>query len=180
MGTLLSAQGLSGVGATGSTGSTGAPSGSNLLGTIEQLLASIENQLGAGQASGAGDSDSDGVQGCGHHHHGGGIEQLLRALDGRSGTDPSTASSGAGQSATTQNVTNVDGSTTTIITYADGSTVTMTSPTSLSGLDSSGAPAASGTPGSGSGPLNPLERLIQQQAQMFAAVTAGQSLSTIA
>jgi hypothetical protein len=171
MGTLLSAQ--SGGGATGGTG---APSGANVLGTIEQLLASIENQLGAGQPSGS-DSDADGVSGHGGHHHHGGIEQLLQALEGQSGTDPSAASSGTGQSGTTQNVTNADGSTTTTITYADGSTVTMTSPASLSSADSS---ATSGTPGSGTGPLNPLERLIQQQAQMFAAATAGQGLSTIA
>lgn len=166
MSMLLEVQGQSNTGAAGGTGGT---AGSDVLGTLEQLLATLENQLGAGQTATGADGSPDSVQGRhGGDHRGGGIDQLLQALDSQSGTS--------------RNVSNADGSTTTTITYADGSTVTMTSPASSSSnsSDPSGTSTASTSSGTGGGAVNPLERLIQQQAQMFAAATAGQNLSMMA
>ena len=125
------------------------------------------------------------VQGHGGHHHGhhgGGIASLLQSLGDESGTSQTT--------------TNTDGSTTTTITYADGSTVALTMPpasstptssstasTSTSSSSSTGpttstASTSSNSSNSTSGVANLLERLIQQQAQMFAAA-AGQNVSTV-
>ena len=66
MSALLGAQGQSGTTATGSTGGT---TGSDVLGTIEQWLASLENQLGGGQAASGGAPDA--VPGEGGRHAGG-------------------------------------------------------------------------------------------------------------
>lgn len=172
MSALLSAQGQSDPAATGTSSDSGSTSVADLLGTIEQLLGQLENQLGAGQPTGDADS-TDATHGAGDHHHGG-LQELLQALDGQSGS----SSTGTDTTGTTQTVTNPDGSTTTTITYADGSTVTMTMAASTS--SSSDGSANSTGSGSGTQSFNPLERLIQLQANMFAAATAGQTLSTTA
>jgi hypothetical protein len=69
---------------------------------------------------------------------------------------------GAGN--TGQTVTNPDGSTTTTLSYADGSQITMTKPAATSA-------------GTGAAANNFLERIIQHQAQLLAASTAGQSVA---
>jgi hypothetical protein len=171
MSALLSVQSQSAAGATGGTAGANT-AGSNVLGTIEQVLTALENQIGAGQATTGSDGSSDSTQGPDgpHHHHASGIEQLLQALDSQSGT---------GQSAT-----NADGS--TLGTGAVGSVVMAPGtgfPFSAPFSWSSGkAWTSTGSTSSGLGtlPVNPLGRLINLQAQMFAAATAGQNLSTIA
>jgi hypothetical protein len=131
--------------------------------------------------SGQGQDAADGAQQAHHHHH------HHHGMGGMGGTnsssgssDPnnpfSTSTSGSSGSPTdpfaadkSQTVTNADGSTTTTISYADGSQVTMT------------VPAASSTGGGGSSPAalahNFIERMIQQQAQMMSATSAGQALA---
>ena len=106
------------------------------------------------------------------------LRQALRASHHRhhrfdtgaaSGTDASGASDPL-QNATSKTVTNSDGSTTTTISYADGSSVTSTRPAASSGTDANANGLAN----------NLLERLIQRQARMLAATTAGQGLSVSA
>ena len=156
MNALLSAQSQSATGAIG-----GSAAGSNMLGDIEQLL----NQIGAGQ----GTTDSDGssaAQGTGraHHHHAGGIEQLLQALDSQPGTDLGTA--------------NTDGSTGSL--DAMNSAVTAPGTGFPFSTPFSSPSDGTGTTASGLGAVNPLERLINLQARMFGAATAGGNLSTTA
>jgi EF-hand domain pair len=105
-----------------------------------------------------------------HHHHasggdgdkgGGGLGALLSASDLTG--------------ATTQTTTSPDGSTSTTITFADGSTVTSTTPAS-SGTGTSGGNAGGTSSGGFTG--NPLEQLIEREAQLIAA-QASQTLATI-
>ena len=165
MDALLSAQGQSGPDATG--GASG--SGASGIASIERFLSTPETQLGTASSADPPGATSDSVQGQGGHHHGhhGGIEQLLQSLDSQSGTS--------------QTSTNADGSTTTTITNADGSTVTTTTPACSDSSASSGTSGATGTAGSSTASTgNLLERLIQQQAQIFGATTVGHTLSTTA
>jgi hypothetical protein len=116
-----------------------------------------------GQTQGQGQGQS--VQGAHHHrHHRGGMDALADAMAGPNGGGSSNDAQGS--SDTSQSVTNSDGSTTTTISYADGSQVTMTIP----GAGGTGAsPAATAH--------NSIERMIQRQAQMLAASSAGQSFA---
>lgn len=93
------------------------------------------------------------------HHH-----DRDKAGDGdQSGSDPFTQ---ALKGASTNSVTNSDGSITTSLTYADGSKVTMTSP--ASGSSSSAATSS----------YNFIEQMIQRQAQAISsAATASLSVS---
>ncbi len=130
--------------------------------------------------SGQGQDAAGGAQQAHHHHHHHGMGGMGGANASSSSSDPndpfSTSTSNSSGSSTdpfagdqSQTVTNADGSSTTTITYADGSQVTMT------------LPAANGNSGSGSSPAalahNFIERMIQQQAQMMAASSAGQALT---
>jgi hypothetical protein len=108
-----------------------------------------------------------------HHHHGGGGEASgASGASGAGGASAAGASAGSGAGAddllgagnSGQTVNNADGSTTTTLSYADGSQVTMTTP-------------AAGSSGTGAASHNFLERMIQHQAQMLAASTAGQSVA---
>ncbi len=100
--------------------------------------------------------------------HAGGIAQLLQALGAQSGTD--------------QDVAGTDGSTGS----SDGATVMPSgfsfpiSPPFLDSANSSAASTGSTSTGLDLLPANPLERLINAQAQLFAAATAGQNLSRTA
>jgi len=176
MDALLSAQGQSGPDATG--GASG--SGASGIASIERFLSTPETQLGTASSADPPGATSDSVQGQGGHHHGhhGGIEQLLQSLDSQSGTSQ-TSTNADGSTTTTS--TNADGSTTTTITNADGSTVTTTTPACSDSSASSGTSGATGTAGSSTASTgNLLERLIQQQAQIFGATTVGHTLSTTA
>jgi hypothetical protein len=117
--------------------------------------------------------NSGGQQIVGHHHHHHGFAGLAGAnAMGGSGnsSDPFSTNGSSGSNDpllagdTSKTVTNPDGSQTTTITYADGSTVTLTMP--AAGASSSGALAH-----------NMMERMIQHQAQMIAAASAGQGLA---
>jgi hypothetical protein len=136
----------------------------------------FENALGAGgtnlaqagQVFGKLDKNGDGsvtleelssaLKGKGHHHHshaagssdssGANTDALLQALSG----------------ASSNSVTNSDGSTTTSIIYADGSKVTMTSP------------AAKASSSNATSPYNFVEQMIAREAQAMSS-TASQSLS---
>jgi hypothetical protein len=108
-----------------------------------------------------------------HHHHHHGLAGLAgaNAMGGSgSSNDPfspngsSTSNDPLSASDTSKTVTNPDGSQTTTITYADGSTVTMTMPAAAASNSSALA-------------HNMLERMIQRQAQMIAAPSAGQGLA---
>jgi hypothetical protein len=154
MDALLSAQGQSGPDATG--GASG--SGASGIASIERFLSTPETQLGTASSADPPGATSDSVQGQGGHHHGhhGGIEQLLQSLDSQSGTSQTS-------------------------TNADGSTVTTTTPACSDSSASSGTSGATGTAGSSTASTgNLLERLIQQQAQVFGATPVGHTLSTTA
>lgn len=97
----------------------------------------------------------------GHHH--------VDASEA-SGADGSPDQSGPLANATSKSVTNSDGSTTTTISYADGSSVSMTQPAAAATDTNTNA-------NTNTFASNLLERLIQRQAQMLAATTAGQGLS---
>jgi EF-hand domain pair len=93
--------------------------------------------------------------GGGHHHHAGGVS------DGSSSTDSSGSSTDplaqALAGASSNSLTNTDGSTTTSITYADGSKVTLTTP------------AASTASSSATSSYNLIEQLIQRETQALSA-----------
>jgi len=171
---LLTVQSRSTAGAADGTGAAG----SDVLGTIEQLLKSLENQIGAGQATTGPDGASDSTQGTdstqgsqgAHHHHASGIEQLLQALDGQIGN---------GQGATAADGSTASSDLTGALGTASGLGFPF-SPQFAWSSDGAGAPAGSSTSGSGILPVNPLGRLMNLQAQLFAAATAGRNLSTIA
>jgi hypothetical protein len=181
MSALLAAQ------SQASTAATSAPTDPNaaLKDLFSQLDANGDGQISQGEfkkALGAGgtnlaqadqvfgklDKNGDGsvtldelssaLKGKGHHHHsraagssdsnGANTDPLLQALSG----------------ASSNSVTNSDGSTTTSITYADGSKVTMTSP------------AARASSSSATSPYNFLEQMIAREAQAMSS-GAAQSLS---
>jgi hypothetical protein len=100
----------------------------------------------------------------GHHHHAGGSPDAGSTDASGSNTDAlSQALSGASSNA----VTNSDGSTTTSITYADGSKVTLTTP------------AASTASSAATSSYNLIEELIQREAQALSQ-SATTSLSIAA
>jgi hypothetical protein len=102
--------------------------------------------MGNNQASGAPGADSA---------QDGGLAKLLATLG------------------TSSQATNPDGSTTTTITYQDGSKVTLTMPVQqASGATTSTTTGQSGGRSAGHA-ANPLETLIQLQAQLFAAPAVG-------
>jgi hypothetical protein len=91
----------------------------------------------------------------GHHHHAEGSGDAGSSTDtSGSNTDP-LAQALAG--ASSNSVTNTDGSTTTSITYADGSKVTLTTP------------VASTASSSATSSYNLIEQLIQREAQALSA-----------
>jgi hypothetical protein len=91
----------------------------------------------------------------GHHHHAEGSGDAGSSTDASgSNTDP-LAQALAG--ASSNSVTNTDGSTTTSITYADGSKVTLTTP------------AASTASSSATSSYNLIEQLMQREAQALSA-----------
>ena len=88
------------------------------------------------------------------HHHAGGAGGAGSDRASGSNTDPlSQALAGA----SSNSVTNSDGSTTTSITYADGSKVTLTTP------------AASAASSAATSSYNLVEQLIQREAQSLAS-----------
>jgi hypothetical protein len=107
------------------------------------------------------------LKGKGHHRH----SHAASSTDS-SGASSSSDSSGGNadpllqalSSASSNSVTNSDGSTTTSITYADGSKVTMTSP------------AAKASSSNATSPYNFLEQMIAREAQTMSS-RASQSLS---
>jgi hypothetical protein len=104
-----------------------------------------------------------------HHHHGvadlGGANSSSGASSSNS-NDPFSSNDPSAAGDSSQTVTNADGSSTTTITYADGSQVTMTIP----GASNSGSrPAAMAH--------SFIERMIQQQAQMMASSSSGQTVA---
>jgi len=100
----------------------------------------------------------------GHHRHAGGSPDAGSTDASGSNADPlSQALSGASSNA----VTNSDGSTTTSITYVDGSKVTLTTP------------AASAASSAATSSYNLIERLIQREAQALSQ-SATTSLSIAA
>jgi hypothetical protein len=110
------------------------------------------------------DGAAQGMQQAHHHHHHGGFD-----MSGMGQSSTTNASGGGStdplmQLGKSQTTTNADGSTTTTISYADGSQVSMT------------APAGNGS-STGASPSNPIERMIQRQAQMLASAATGQSLT---
>jgi hypothetical protein len=113
------------------------------------------------------DQLSSALKGKGHHHH----SHAASSTDS-SGASSSTDSGGANadpllqalSGASSNSVTNSDGSTTTSITYADGSKVTMTSP------------AAKASSSNATSPYNFLEQMIAREAQAMSS-GATQSLS---
>jgi hypothetical protein len=119
---------------------------------------------------------SSALKGKGHHHHSHAAESSDSSGTGSSadssGASSSTSPGGANTDALLQalsgassnSVTNSDGSTTTSITYADGSQVTMTSP------------AAKASSSSATSTYNFLEQMIAREAQALSA-GATQSLS---
>ncbi len=129
---------------------------------VEKVLAAGGEAGKAGAVFAKLDADRDGsvsqselssaLAGARHRHGVGGMPDLGNASSGGSNTG-----------STTKTVTHPDGSVTTKITYADGSSVSMTRPAANA--------AAAG---------NPLEQLIQRQAQLLSASTAGQSLAVSA
>jgi len=134
----------------------------------DELTNALSGQGDVGQ-----DDGSQQVHHRRHHHHGLGGMGDVNSLMGDSNDPNDPFSIGSSSSSndpfagdTSQTVTNTDGSSTTTITYADGSQVTLTTP------------AASG---SGSSPSamahNFIERMIQRQAQMMAAQSAGQGFA---
>jgi hypothetical protein len=100
----------------------------------------------------------------GHHHHAGGAGDAGSTDASGSNTDP-LAQALAG--ASSNSVTNSDGSTTTSITYADGSKVTLMTP------------AASAASSAATSSYNLVEQLIQREAQALSASSAA-SLSIAA
>jgi hypothetical protein len=117
--------------------------------------------------------NAGGQQVVGHHHHHHGLAGLAgaNAMGGSGSSNDPLSPSGSSASNdpllasdTSKTVTNADGSQTTTITYADGSTVTLTMP-------------AAGASNSGALAHNMMERMIQHQAQMIAAASAGQGLA---
>jgi len=134
----------------------------------EALGAGGTNTANADSVFGKLDKDGDGsvslkelasaLRPKGHHHD----RDTASNGDG-TGSDPFTR---ALQGASTNSVTNSDGSVTTSLTYADGSKVTMTSP--ASGSTSSSATSS----------YNFIEQMIQRQAQAISsAATASLSVS---
>jgi hypothetical protein len=117
--------------------------------------------------------NAGGQQVVGHHHHHHGLAGLAgaNAMGGSGNSNDPFASNGSSAPTdpllagdTSKTVTNPDGSQTTTITYADGSTVTMTMPAAAASNSSALA-------------HNMMERMIQHQAQMIAAASAGQGLA---
>ena len=100
----------------------------------------------------------------GHHHHAGGSRDAGGIDASGSNTD---ALSQALSDASSNAVTNSDGSTTTSITYADGSKVTLTTP------------AASTASSAATSSYNLIEQLIQREAQALSQ-SATTSLSIAA
>lgn len=95
-----------------------------------------------------------------------GGRQRHRGMDGMDavgGASDGTSNDNSSGS-TSKTVTNADGSVTTTITYSDGTKLSMTKPASSSGTTAN----------------NFLERMIQRQAQMLSASTAGQSVAVTA
>ncbi|TMJ47955.1 MAG: EF-hand domain-containing protein [Alphaproteobacteria bacterium] len=120
-----------------------------------------------GNGKGSLDEMSKALKGAGHgghHHHAGGSPDAGSTDASGSNTDAlSQALSGASSNA----VTNSDGSTTTSITYADGSKVTLTTP------------AASTASSAATSSYNLIEQLIQREAQALSQ-SATTSLSIAA
>lgn len=171
--TLESGAGLNGTGS--GTGLNGPPNWWSTLGSANSLL-------GAQGQSGVGNNTTSS------------LNQLFASLESSAGISVSNPSDGSGNSngdvcgsgdgggqsgtvgqPTSQTVTNADGSTTTTLTYSDGSTVTMTTPAAPNGSATGPTSGTSSNAFAG----NMLERLIQQQAQLFAPA-AGKALSTLA
>jgi hypothetical protein len=131
------------------------------LGAGGTNLAQADRVFGKLDKSGKGisiDDLSSALRGRGRHHH---SHAAGSTNSGAANTDPLLqALSGA----SSNSVTNSDGSTTTSITYADGSRVTMTSP------------AAKASSSSATSPYNFLEQMIAREAQAMSS-GASQSLS---
>jgi hypothetical protein len=124
------------------------------------------------------DFQNNGGQGLGGHHHFHGLGGMGGASSlggGGNSNDPFSSNDPTLSNDTSKSVTNADGSTTTTITYADGSQVTMTIPAASSGSNSNGSNSNGSNPNGMS--QNFLERMIQHQAQMIGAASAGQGLA---
>ena len=144
----------------------------NALGAGGTNLAQADDVFNKLDTNGDGTVSSDelskalkGAHHGGHyHHHAGGSGDAGSADASGSNADPlSQALSGA----SSNSVTNSDGSTTTSITYADGSKVTLTTP------------AASTASSAATSSYNLIEQLIQREAQTLSA-SASTSLSIAA
>jgi Ca2+-binding EF-hand superfamily protein len=143
----------------------------NALGAGGTNLAQADDVFNKLDTNGDGTVSSDelskalrGAHHGGHHHHAGGSGDAGSADASGSNADPlSQALSGA----SSNSVTNGDGSTTTSITYADGSKVTLTTP------------AASTASNAATSSYNLIEQLIQREAQALSA-SASTSLSIAA
>jgi hypothetical protein len=99
----------------------------------------------------------------GHHHHAGGSGDAGSTDASGSNADPLLQ---ALAGASSNSVTNSDGSTSTSITYADGSKVTLTTP------------AASAASSAATSSYNLVEQLIQREAQsLSASATASLSIA---
>lgn len=167
---LLSTQSQTTTGAANDPASAGTAAG-DVRSAIEQFLATLENQVVAGQSTAGSDGSSDATQGANgsHHRHASGIELLLQAFDSQSGAD--------------QGATKANGSTASPDAVGSIMPPGIGLPSSLpfSTPSDSSAPSTGSAPaGSGILPVNPLGRLINLQAQLFAAATAGKNLSTMA
>jgi hypothetical protein len=119
----------------------------------------------------------------GHHHHHM-APPPSDSADGASGADGAEdplsqllSSNGSANGASSQSVSNSDGSTTTTITYADGSKVSMTSAASSSNSDSGNSSTGGST--TQQTQANLLEQLIKLQAQLTQSIT-GSSTSAVA
>jgi len=112
--------------------------------SIDDLSSALKGKRHHHHSHAAGSADSAGASGSGEAN----ADPLLQALSG----------------ASSNSVTNSDGSTTTSMTYADGSKVTMTSP------------AAKASSSSATSPYNFLEQMIAREAQAMSS-GAAQSLS---
>jgi hypothetical protein len=153
----------------------------------------FENALGAGGTNVAAaddvfnklDTNGDGtvsldelkqaLQGAGHHGHhhmhagGAGGAGEAGASDGTDSTDPTSSSDpllAALAGASSNSVTNADGSTTTSITYADGSKVSLTTPAASGSSTSSASSSATSA-------YNLIEQMIQREAQALSASISG-------
>jgi Ca2+-binding EF-hand superfamily protein len=134
-------------------------SGGVSKGEFEQMFAKNGDTLRADNAFDKLDTDQDGAVSA--KELAAGLKTEARHKH-RDDDDTVKTANREGESATT--VTNADGSSTTTVSYGDGSSVTMTRP----------AAAASATDKFAG---NYLERLIQRQADMLTASTAGQAMT---